>query len=604
MQHKNNTPQHHDTPHYTPGFAGPDGGLVLQGYGAIDYTYDPHTDNRFSASLRGYSVEEGERMLYCELHGTTHGHDHDNDHDRCKEDYPEYQRFYDYYGILDYGHYWIHAAMDRSSTVYTSTSSSSSSSTTTTTTATSTATTTTRSFRHGNQDFSGLTPTARNAAVSTATVAMNVFSRVNRLMLEFGIDACTKNENDFSGFGQSSGKAMESAIAGGWDAAVATYAGSALIRAPPRDDDNDDDDDDDDDDNDNDDDGSLYFHTVRTLAHQFGVLERHDGARPRHRYRSVVNRKILDEFRAGRDALRHGDCRGAALDSYRNVVRLMRVPWIQGVLGAAFVLSGEEHRGSNNDSSDKNDNNNNSNDNDVSEAARGTGAAYAAALLPDLHSCSPAAAETVYNEFRLSGTSTSSSSSSSSSSSRTPNYRIVREALEHQYQCLGVTCDDVGGYLRPTTKKNGKRTYFEQTRPCGGYGTKLPQRRESVTYDSVDAARAHNHNNDSSNSSSSNSKHHHQRSLVPAAFLVCAAAFCASLKVLHATINQHARRTGGRGIDAAALPGRFCSAVSSRVDDWRSGGRNDDDDGAGATRGVQLQCVVPSRHGAPADSLL
>ena len=81
---------------------------------------------------------------------------------------------------------------------------------------------------------------------------------------------------------------------------------------------------------------------VRTLANQFGVLERSEEQQhpqQNYRYRSVVNRKILDEYETGCNALRKGDCKGAATDSYRDIVHFMRVPWIQGGLKLVFLLS-------------------------------------------------------------------------------------------------------------------------------------------------------------------------------------------------------------------------------------------------------------------------
>mmetsp|Transcript_17318 Transcript_17318/g.47739 ORF Transcript_17318/g.47739 Transcript_17318/m.47739 type:complete len:690 (-) Transcript_17318:4128-6197(-) len=453
-------------------FAGPDGGLVLQGYGAIDYKYEPQKDNHFLSSLKGFSEDEGTRMLYCELHGG------------CR-DYKEYQHFYDYYGILDYGNHWINAGFDKSSTAATD------------------------KLAHGNQDFSLVSENARNHAVAAATVAMNVFTQVNRVMVERGIDGCRKNARDFSSYGHDS---AGHSVVDAWDVAAATYAGSALIEGESAAKKVKDDDDDEEQD------GSLYFGLVEKLAREFGVLESREGIG----IFSIVNRKVMDAFRTGRDALLHADCDQAAKQSYEPIVRLMRVPWVQGVLKSAFLLSEPKVNAA------------------VRDEQRGRGMAFVAALLPDLHHCSAKTAQAVHEEFRMLET---------SDIFRTPDYETVRNLLEEQYECLGVTCDEVGGYLNEDTGN-----YFRATRPCGGYGASRTQRRESVAYD-VPAKKARSHRSSSS------------RNFISGAFLVALMTFGASLSALFVAVNEYTRRNGGRRI----VPGDIVSAVSSHADYWMSG---------------------------------
>ena len=467
--------------------------MILQGYGAIDYTYDPRQDNKFISSLKQYSEEEGLRMYYCEHHNG------------CA--YPEYQHFYNYYGIVDYGHHWINAAFYKQSTVYS----------------------TKVKLAHGNEDFSLLSNKARNEAITTATVAMNIFTQINRLMVEIGIDGCNKNAKDFSSYGDSS--AMDSVVAA-WDMAAATYAGSALIKSSwsksedediasssvqQQDTDNEY--------------GTLYFDMVHSLAKDFGVLERVGVG-----YRSVVNWKIFEEFRKGRVGLSQGDCEGEARHSYNTIVHLMRVPWVQGVLRAAYLLSSTT-----------------SSKGAIIEEERGRGAAYLAALLPDLHNCSPSAAKTIYDELKI---------TDAADLSRRPDYEKVRSTLENQFECLRVTCDDVGGYIN---KQTG--SYFEATRPCGGYGNEISQRRESVTYTNAAA-----YNSSGSESSSG-------INFFPAAFLVAIVACAVSLAVFFVAINEHARRTGGMPVRISG--GHIFSLVSSQADYWMSGSSSSS--GSGST---------------------
>jgi len=492
-------------------FAGPTGGLVLQGYGALDYTYDPHKDNKFQASLKQFSEEEGMRMLYCEQHGG------------CA--FPEYQHFYNYYGILDYGHHWINAAFSQTSTVYS----------------------TKVKLKHGNEDFSLLSKAVRNTAIETATVAMNVFTAVNRLMVEKGIDACKKNSRDFSSYGNNLG--MTSVI-GDWDTAVATYAGSKLV-APTTTTAT----------KSSEETGSLYYNMVETLAREFGVLE-DSSSGPR----SIVNRKILEEFQAGRDGLQHGECEGPTRTSYQKIVSMMRVPWIQGVLRASYRLS----RGIDDDGVPL-------------DRERGRGAAFLAALLPDLYECSKDAADVIYHELKI---------NTSSDLLSTPDYDKVRTTLEEQYECLAVTCDDIGGYLNRNTGK-----FFKDTRPCGGYGASRTQRRNSVTYDSKAVAHGKKRSTAGGFGTSSST------------LLVAAVAFCASVATLLVTMNEHARRTGGQRVTIGSL----ASAVSSRADYWMSSCNNphnnayrgyDYNPTATSMPEFQLHTMTSSPSSAAGDNLL
>jgi len=175
---------------------GPKGGLLVQGYvGAVDYTYDPITDNKLTSTLMGYSEEEGEAML------------------ADPTGYVEYAHYYQYYGQLDYGHHWIDSAFHQRKTDYT----------------------THDKLLHGNEDFSLYNEEANTKngsglgiAIATATITLNVFTQINRLMAEKAVGACKKHTHDFSSYGGSSQKVVKKYVEA-WDIAVATYAGSMLI---------------------------------------------------------------------------------------------------------------------------------------------------------------------------------------------------------------------------------------------------------------------------------------------------------------------------------------------------------------------------------------
>lgn len=454
-----------------------EGGAILEGYGAIDYTYDPKADNKFSHSLKGYSEEEGMRMYYCEHHGG------------CGK-YQEYQHYFEYYGVLDYGNLWIEAAFA----------------------GTATGTDHSRRFpdeilARGNVDFTLFSKRARTAAIKTATVAMNVFTAVNRLMVEYGLNGCRKHTKDY--VSHKNPHSMDSVL-DAWDQAVATYTGSALFW---------------DDEGSESNTGSLYYNMVDELARDFGAIEQKSFP-----HRSTVNKYIMDEFVQGKSALKQGDCEamGGVEKAYYMILHKMRVPWVQGFLRSAFVLSLEEDYF----------------DDQRREEERGKGAAFLAALLPDLHLCQPNTAQTVYDLFRASyGT------------NERPDYYRIRELLEPHYECLGVTCDDVGGLLDPESGD-----YYPGTHPCGGYGTKITQRRESVVSESTSSFAAPS---SPAAAPASSSKGLSVASFFGFAVLV----FGASLAVLVVVVRD---RSAGRRVSLSGAAQQVVSGAGSMADYWMS----------------------------------
>jgi len=373
---------------------GHDGGLVLQGYGAIDYRYDPIHDNKFTSTLMGYSEEEAETMFVnCEKK---------NNKEHCP--YGEYDHYYKYYGQLDYGHHWIDSAFHQRRTDYT----------------------TQEKLLHGNEDFSlysdnsNNNKTALGIAIGTATIALNVFTRINRLMVESAIGACKEHSHDFSTYGSS--KVVRDYIEA-WDVAVATYAGSILLTNDNKI-------------NDDDDQykyGTLYFGMVEDMAKEFGVVvdSSKSNSIPNNLGQSVVNTKIMDEFLIGREALFQGDC-NIANDSYFRILHLMRIPWIQGVLRSAYELANPKS----------------SNHGHDEHYERGRGSAYLAALLPDLNQCSSESAKLIYDQLKV----------TSETATQSVDYKVIHDEIYKNLECLRVDCKDIGGYINIKTGNYFKGT--------------------------------------------------------------------------------------------------------------------------------------------------
>jgi hypothetical protein len=348
----------------TEGCLASTGGLIIADYGAVNYHYTVDEDNRFWSSLFGFSEHEAERMFHCK--------------DKCP--YPEYEKFYRYYGQLDYGALWMEAALKGHSTAQGN-----------------------LKFQHGQEDFSKLNGRGRMVAVETAAVTMNVRTHTNRIMTEWAIDACRKQECHVEG-------RTCPAVAEAWDHAVSLYVGS-LVQP-------------------NEElpggyeSGHLYYGMADELCQDFATCGPNgddiEGT-------SAVNHAIIQQFQTGRVLLEKGTCSTAEL-TYGQIVHLMTVPLIQGALRSAYRLQ-FTHKGD--------------------QEEQGRAVAYMASILPDLYSCSHQDADTVYNEMSI-------------SSGKIPDFSKVKQAFERNYQCMIVTCEDVGGLY-----DLDKDQYFHGASPCG-----------------------------------------------------------------------------------------------------------------------------------------
>lgn len=185
-----------------------------------------------------------------------------------------------------------------------------------------------------------------------------------------------------------------------WDQAVAAYSGSVPIATGG--------------------DGYFLFTLAQTECRNFGTCDKGSGLAP-------INEKIYENFRQGKGNLLQGDCTSADANAKR-ISELMTIPLIQGIMRSAHAL-------------DLRDNS--------QETIQGQAAAYAAAILPLMNDCSMGNAFVVYDDLAP-GRATGGS------------FEVIKAALERAYDCLGVTCDDVGGLLN--LKGDG---YEIGAEPCG-----------------------------------------------------------------------------------------------------------------------------------------
>ncbi len=145
---------------------------------------------------------------------------------------------------------------------------------------------------------------------------------------------------------------------------------------------------------------------------------------------SNVNLQVFDEFRVGQAKLKQRDCSGARSNKAR-IVQLMTVPLIQGTLRYAYYQGTGEL---------------------TTESAEAEGATLAAAVLPFVYDCGDEGkknAAIIYANMKTRHNPT--------------DFKQVKSAFEQSYQCLGITCADVGGVWDTFGNQ-----YRDGAKPCTG----------------------------------------------------------------------------------------------------------------------------------------
>ena len=149
---------------------------------------------------------------------------------------------------------------------------------------------------------------------------------------------------------------------------------------------------------------------------------------------SRVNEDVNSLFFDGARFLKAGQCSPLRALTYK-IVQLMTVPLVQATLRSAYQLS--------------------FNTADKTAETSPEGATYAAALLPLLHYCDSSSGRTaalIVAENLVLGAGTT-------------NFVRVKNAIEQSYQCLGITCVEVGG-LWDGSASAGAGDYGTAAAPC------------------------------------------------------------------------------------------------------------------------------------------
>eukprot|EP00562_Extubocellulus_spinifer_P006104 CAMPEP_0178524064 /NCGR_PEP_ID=MMETSP0696-20121128/29437_1 /TAXON_ID=265572 /ORGANISM="Extubocellulus spinifer, Strain CCMP396" /LENGTH=592 /DNA_ID=CAMNT_0020155361 /DNA_START=84 /DNA_END=1862 /DNA_ORIENTATION=- len=273
---------------------------------------------------------------------------------------------------------------------------------------------------NGNADFSKFGFIGRGEAVKKGAAYMNTFMYVIRELRD-AIDDCNVACSLECNADDTTCTQCNDEPVAAWDEAVAFYTGSLAETE-----------------------GHDGGYLLYSLANKRGLNcgTHTDG-------QSWVNTDIFENFHQGKKHLEVRNCKGAEKNAER-ISQLMNVPLIQGTLRYAHKLS--EHGNVERDSAD------------LIEKHNAEGATFAAAVLPALHKCNEKAAKTVYKNMKV--------------GKLKANYPEVKQAFESTYDCLGISCADVGGVLNdisqfflPEAAPCGSQQPFKQYTSAGGGGT-------------------------------------------------------------------------------------------------------------------------------------
>jgi hypothetical protein len=140
-----------------------------------------------------------------------------------------------------------------------------------------------------------------------------------------------------------------------------------------------------------------------------------------------VNIDIYFNFTQMKSDLANGSC-AAARRVKEDIAKKIVIPFIQGTIRSAYLQSSSALN--------------------QTQKIEAEGAIFAAAVLPVVAKCNATAAAVIYEELKP-------------NSGNTANFAAVKFALESSFQCMGITCVDVGGFY-----DSGKLEFYAGAEPC------------------------------------------------------------------------------------------------------------------------------------------
>ena len=398
-----------------------EGGLIIDGYGLWEnYKYNPLTDNGFLSTLHSFN-----EFHHDNIHNVN-GHVHEDTNDgihygkssMTTHKVPiDLHRYFMYYHQMNYGNHWIDAAFDGVPTSF--------------------------SLKAviGNTDFSLLSQTGRAYAIQTATVTMNVFLKVMRLMNEATrpVKHGKKSKKDDGNIDYLYHPMNAAEI---WDTAVATYTGS--LEGPH---------------------GTGVGYLLYGLADQLCIdfatcklNHNDDSGSPISDFSATaattakVNLDLIRLFQDGHQHLvenchdtHHSKCIHHARQTKLHIEQMMLVPLIQGTLRSAHRLY-QHHNIKPESLKDK----------QVEEIEIGKGIAFLSSILPDIHDCSHEDAKILWGHMNLQNL------VNGEGAGHPDFYSDIKGAFERNYECLQLHCEDIGGVFNTETGR-----YYRGAEPCG-----------------------------------------------------------------------------------------------------------------------------------------
>jgi hypothetical protein len=147
--------------------------------------------------------------------------------------------------------------------------------------------------------------------------------------------------------------------------------------------------------------GNLLYHLADQLCVEFDNCNE-DGS-------SAVNHNVFKEFKSGQSNVAKGGCSAAEANKNR-IVAFLSVPMIQGVL----LYTAKSNK---------------------DERDQTAGFTFASAILPLMYDCNKEKASIIYDTLRI---------PLAPGGDTTTALPMVTAAFEENYECLGITCEDVG----------------------------------------------------------------------------------------------------------------------------------------------------------------
>lgn len=169
-------------------------------------------------------------------------------------------------------------------------------------------------------------------------------------------------------------------------------------------------------------DGGYFLYSLAQIQCRiFGTCQSKDDESP-------INTEIVQIFAQGKKLIQAGDCSQTGTYVER-IQALLKVPLLQASLRSMYSMDLED---------------------DVRPNIQGEASVFAAAVAPLVSMCSAGSAEPIFRDM-------------SPGNGPMGSFEVMKSALERNYDCLGVSCADVGGII--TLEGDG---YLKRAQACNG----------------------------------------------------------------------------------------------------------------------------------------